>query len=472
MPHYDMVVIGSGPSGQRAAVQAAKLGKAVAICERRELVGGVCVNTGTIPSKTFREGALYLSGFIQRNIYGQSYVVKENITMADLVSRCNMVINREVDIIRHQMQRNQVIVIDGMARFLSDRELEITSESSRIQISADNIVIAVGTESAHPTEVNIDGRTVVTADEVLDIPELPRTMTVVGGGVVGMEYASIFAALGVEVTIVDARKRLLEFLDGEMVDSLIYHMRDMDCVFRLGERVGRVDSYAQGGVVATLDSGKRVISDALLYSVGRVGATGDLNLDAAGLDADERGRIGVDEDYRTARPHIYAVGDVIGFPSLASTSMEQGRIAACNAFGVSYTSERSLFPYGIYSVPEIAMVGQTEETLTENRVPYEIGVARYREIARGAIMGATQGLLKILFHRESRKVLGVHIIGHSSSELIHIGQSVLAFGGSLDYFVNTVFNYPTLAEAYKIAALDGYNKVGPADSEAPLPYWS
>ena len=472
MPHYDMVVIGSGPSGQRAAVQAAKLGKTVAICERRELVGGVCVNTGTIPSKTFREGALYLSGFIQRNIYGQSYVVKENITMADLVSRCNQVINREVDIIRHQMQRNQVIVIDGMARFLSDRELEITSEGSRIQISADNIVIAVGTESAHPTEVNIDGRTVVTADEVLEIPELPRTMTVVGGGVVGMEYASIFAALGVEVTIVDARKRLLEFLDGEMVDSLIYHMRDMDCVFRLGERVGRVDSHAQGGVVATLDSGKRVISEALLYSVGRVGATSDLNLNAAGLDADERGRISVDEDYRTAQPHIYAVGDVIGFPSLASTSMEQGRIAACNAFGVSYTSERSLFPYGIYSVPEIAMVGQTEEILTENRVPYEIGVARYREIARGAIMGATQGLLKILFHRESRKVLGVHIIGHSSSELIHIGQSVLAFGGSLDYFVNTVFNYPTLAEAYKIAALDGYNKVGPADSEAPLPYWS
>lgn len=472
MPHYDMIVIGSGPSGQRAAVQAAKLGKAVAICERRELVGGVCVNTGTIPSKTFREGALYLSGFIQRNIYGQSYVVKENITMADLVSRCNMVINREVDIIRHQMQRNQVVVIDGMARFLSDRELEITSENSRIQISADNIVIAVGTESAHPTEVNIDGRTVVTADEVLDIPELPRTMTVVGGGVVGMEYASIFAALGVEVTIVDARKRLLEFLDGEMVDSLIYHMRDMDCVFRLGERVGRVDSHSQGGVVATLDSGKRVISEALLYSVGRVGATSDLNLDAAGLDADERGRIGVDDDYRTAQPHIYAVGDVIGFPSLASTSMEQGRIAACNAFGVSYTSERSLFPYGIYSVPEIAMVGQTEETLTENRVPYEIGVARYREIARGAIMGATQGLLKILFHRESRKVLGVHIIGHSASELIHIGQSVLAFEGSLDYFVNTVFNYPTLAEAYKVAALDGFNKVGPADSEAPLPYWS
>lgn len=472
MPHYDMIVIGSGPSGQRAAVQAAKLGKAVAICERRELVGGVCVNTGTIPSKTFREGALYLSGFIQRGIYGQSYVVKENITMADLVSRCNMVIEREVDIIRHQMQRNQVVVIDGMARFLSDQELEITSENSRIQITADNIVIAVGTESAHPTEAHIDGKKVVTADEVLDMPELPRTMTVVGGGVVGMEYASIFAALGVEVTIVDARKGLLEFLDGEMVDSLIYHMRDMDCVFRLGERVGRVDSYGQGRVVATLDSGKRVISEALLYSVGRVGATGDLNLPAAGLDADERGRISVDERYRTAQPHIYAVGDVIGFPSLASTSMEQGRIAACNAFGVSYTSERSLFPYGIYSVPEIAMVGHTEETLTENRVPYEIGVARYREIARGAITGATQGMLKILFDRESRKILGVHIIGHSASELIHIGQSVLAFGGSLDYFVNTVFNYPTLAEAYKVAALDGYNKVGPEDSEAPLPYWS
>ena len=468
MPHYDMIVIGSGPSGQRAAIQAAKLDKVVAICERRELVGGVCVNTGTIPSKTFREGALFLSGFIQREIYGQSYVVKENITMGDLVSRCNMVINREVDIIRHQMQRNQVSVIDGRARFLSNRELEVASEHSRIRISADNIVIAVGTESAHPTEVHVNGRTVVTADEVLDMPVLPRTMTVVGGGVVGMEYASIFAALGVEVTIVDGRKKLLEFLDGEIVDSLIYRMRDMECVFRLGEQVVHVESSIPGRVVATLDSGKRIISEALLYSVGRVGATGDLNLEAAGLEADERGRISVDECYRTAQPHIYAVGDVIGFPSLASTSMEQGRIAACNAFGESYTSERSLFPYGIYSVPEIAMVGQTEETLTENRVPYEIGVARYREIARSSIMGATQGLLKILFHRENRNILGVHIIGHSAAELIHIGQSVLAFGGGLDYFVNTVFNYPTLAEAYKVAALDGYNKVGPINGEAPL----
>ena len=468
MPHYDMIVIGSGPSGQRAAIQAAKLDKVVAICERRELVGGVCVNTGTIPSKTFREGALFLSGFIQREIYGQSYVVKENITMGDLVSRCNMVINREVDIIRHQMQRNQVSVIDGRARFLSNRELEVISEHSRIRISADNIVIAVGTESAHPTEVHVNGRTVVTADEVLDMPALPRTMTVVGGGVVGMEYASIFAALGVEVTIVDGRKRLLEFLDGEIVDSLIYRMRDMECVFRLGEQVVHVESSIPGRVVATLDSGKRIISEALLYSVGRVGATGDLNLEAAGLDADDRGRISVDECYRTSQPHIYAVGDVIGFPSLASTSMEQGRIAACDAFGESYTSERSLFPYGIYSVPEIAMVGQTEETLTENRVPYEIGVARYREIARSSIMGATQGLLKILFHRENRNILGVHIIGHSAAELIHIGQSVLAFGGGLDYFVNTVFNYPTLAEAYKVAALDGYNKVGPISGDAPL----
>ena len=469
MPHYNMIVIGSGPSGQRAAVQAAKLGKSVAICERREMVGGVCVNTGTIPSKTFREGALYLSGFIQRGIYGQSYVVKENITMNDLVSRCNIVINREVDIIRHQMQRNQVSVIDGAARFLSDRELEVESAHSQARLSADNIVIAVGTESAHPTEAHIDGKMVVTADEVLDMPELPRTMTVVGGGVVGMEYASIFATLGVEVTIVDARKKLLEFLDGEIVDSLIYHMRDMDCVFRLGERVARVDSYGQGRVVATLDSGKRVISEALLYSVGRVGATADLNLAAAGLEADDRGRISVDECYRTPQPHIYAVGDVIGFPSLASTSMEQGRIAACNAFDVSYTSEPSLFPYGIYSVPEIAMVGETEETLTENRVPYEIGVARYREIARGSIMGATRGLLKLLFHRENRKILGVHIIGYSASELVHIGQAALAFGGGLDYFVNTVFNYPTLAEAYKVAALDGYNKVGPEGSESLFP---
>ncbi len=470
MPHYDMFVIGSGPSGQRAAVQAAKLGKSVAICERREMVGGVCVNTGAIPSKTFREAALYLSGFVQRGIYGQSYSVKENITMGDLVSRCDMVINREVDIIRHQMRRNHVTVISGAARFLSDHALEVMSDSSRVELSADNIVIAVGTESARPVDIEVDGRTVYTPDEALDMLSLPRTMTVVGGGVIGLEYASIFATLGVEVTIIDGRKRLLEFLDGEIVDSLIYHMRDMDCVFRLGEQVTRVESSTPGRVVAMLDSGKRVISEALLYSVGRVGATKDLNLSAAGLEADGRGRISVDESYRTSQPHIYAVGDVIGFPALASTAMEQGRIAACNAFGVSYASERSLFPYGIYSVPEIAMVGETEEALTENRVPYEIGVARYREIARSAITGASQGLLKLLFHRENRRILGVHIIGHSAAELIHIGQAALAFGGGLDYFVNAVFNYPTLAEAYKVAALDGYNKVGPEDGEAS-PDW-
>ena len=469
MTHYDMVVIGSGPSGQRAAVQAAKLGKSVAICERRELVGGVCVNAGTIPSKTFREGAMYLTGFIQRDIYGQSYAVKENITMGDLVSRCNMVINREVDIIRHQMRRNQIVMLEGAARFLSDRELEVSGAGSRVRVSADNIVIAVGTRAAHPSELEVDGSAVVTPDEVLDMESLPRSMTVVGGGVIGMEYASIFATLGVEVTLVDGRKGLLEFLDDEIVDSLVYYMRDMNCVFRLGERVASVESSDAGRVEAILDSGKRIISETLLYSVGRSGATEDLDLEAAGLEADDRGRLSVDECYRTARPHIYAVGDVIGFPALASTSMEQGRIAACNAFGVPYTSQPGLFPYGIYSVPEIAMVGQTEETLTENRVPYEIGVARYRELARGSITGATRGFLKLLFHRENRRVLGVHIIGFGASELIHIGQSVMAFGGGLDYFVNTVFNYPTLAEAYKVAALDGYNKVGPAEGEAPAP---
>ena len=294
-------------------------------------------------------------------------------------------------------------------------------------------------------------------------------MTVVGAGVIGIEYASIFASLGVAVTVVDKIKRVLEFVDSELIESLMYQMRNMNCIFRLGEEVESINVERPHRAVAMLKSGKRIISEVLLYSTGREGATSELNLKAAGLKADERGRIKVNEHYQTNQPHIYAVGDVIGFPSLASASMEQGRMAACNAFGVKTTSTPELFPYGIYSVPEISMVGKTEEELTEKGVPYEIGVARYREIARGNIMGDDTGLLKLLFHQETRKILGVHIIGTGASELVHIGQTVLAFDGTIDYFVNNVFNYPTFAECYKVAALDGYNKVGPPEGEAPSP---
>ena len=460
-----MFVIGTGPAGQRAAIQAAKLGKRVGVCERREVVGGVCINTGTIPSKTFREAVLYLTGFRQRGIYGSSFAVKEDISMSDdLLFRCNYVIGRETDVIRHQLRRNRVEVLSGEAAFEGPHTLTVSAGGNVVRVESDKVVIATGTTPAPYRGFNADGETVIDSDDILSLKEVPRTMTVVGAGVVGIEYASIFAALGSEVTIVERRNEILDFVDREIVDSLTYHMRNMGCIFRLGEEVESVKSV-RGQAVARLKSGKRIVSDLLLYSVGRIGATAALNLEAAGLTADERGRIPVDENYQTAQSHIYAVGDVVGFPSLASTSMEQGRIAACHAFGIEYHSSPDHFPFGIYSVPELSMVGETEHDLTAAGVPYEVGLARYREIARGNILGDDTGMLKLLFHGESRKLLGVHIIGAEASELVHIGQAVLAFGGTLDYFVNTVFNYPTLAECYKVAALDCYNKIGLSDED-------
>ncbi len=459
---YDMFVIGTGPAGQRAAIQAAKLGKKVGICERREVVGGVCINTGTIPSKTFREAVLYLTGFRQRSIYGSSFTVKEDISMAeDLLFRCNHVIVQETEVIRHQMRRNRVQVLQGEGVFEGPNTLAVVGSRGTARVEADKIVIATGTNPAPLPGFDVDSRVIVDSDGVLGLDTIPRTMTVVGAGVIGIEYASIFAALGADVTVVEKRSGILDFVDRELTESLVYHMRDMGCIFRFREEVERVESQ-NGRAVAYLKSGKTIASDILMYSVGRVGATAALNLESAGLTADNRGRIPVDEHYQTEQPHIYAVGDVVGFPSLASTSMEQGRSAACHAFGIEYHSSPDKFPFGIYSVPELSMVGGTEQALTDAGVPYEVGLARYREIARGNILGDDSGMLKLLFHRDTRELLGIHIIGAEATELIHIGQAVLAFHGTLDYFVNTVFNYPTLAECYKVAALDCYNKIGPA----------
>ncbi len=469
MIDFDLFVVGTGPAGQRAAVQAAKLGKRVGICERREVVGGVCLNTGTIPSKTFREAVLYLTGFQQRGIYGSSYRMKEVITMEDLLFRRDHVIRREVEVIRDQMRRNGVTLVGGEASFIDPHRLSVRGAQETVEVKAEFVVLAAGTVAASPPGVPVDGQTIITADMILDLKELPRTMTVVGAGVIGTEYGSMFAALGVEVTLVDRRPRLLEFVDAEIIESLSYQMRNMNCTFRLSERVASVEVDRPRRAVATLESGKKIVSEVLLYAVGRVGATAKLNLKAAGLSADERGRLKVNERYQTDQAHIYAVGDIIGFPALASAAMEQGRLAACNALGRECASFPHLFPYGIYSVPEISMVGRNEEELTADKVPYEIGVARYREIARGAILGDDSGLLKLLFHRETRKILGVHIIGTGATELIHIGQVAIALGGTIDYFVGSVFNYPTFAECYKVAALDGYNKVGPAGGEALPP---
>jgi NAD(P) transhydrogenase len=465
----DLLVIGTGPAGQRAAVQAAKLGKNVAIAERREVVGGVCINTGTIPSKTFREAVLYLTGYEQRGFYGPGYRLKESITMPELLQRVDQVVQREIQVVRAQMARNRVRLVPGIASFRGPHDLIVRGATETTEVRAERVVIACGTVPAQPTGVPVDGTTVITSDGVLGLKEVPRTLAVVGAGVVGVEYASMFAALGVEVTLVDKRDRLLDFVDAEIAESLSYQMRNMNCTFRLREEVASIAIEAPRRAVATLKSGKHLVAELLLYAVGRIGATASLDLAAAGLEADDRGRITVNDRFETKAPHILAVGDVIGFPSLASTSMEQGRQAVCHAYGIACSSLPHLFPYGIYSIPEISMVGKNEAELTEAGVPYEVGVARYREIARGAILGDDSGLLKILFHRETRALLGVHIIGTNATELVHIGQAVIAFGATIDYFVDAVLNYPTFAECYKVAALDGYNKVGPPPGGAPPP---
>ena len=462
---YDMVVIGTGPAGQRAAIQAAKLNKRVVIAERSGVVGGACINTGTIPSKTLREAVLYLSGYRERGLYGESYAVKQNITMEDLLFRSEQVVRNEIDVTRHQLMRNRVEVIPADVSFVDPHTvcLKHVDGRSHQEVTAANFVIATGTNSTMDSHIPFDGRRVFISDDILSLDRLPRTMTVVGAGVIGLEYASIFATIGVRVTLIDKRPRLLPFVDGEIMDTLAYQLRQERLTLRLGEEVSGIEPFEDEHgerVRINLASGKQIVTEKALYSIGRTGATQGLNLEGVGLAADQRSRIKVNSSYQTEVPHIYAVGDVIGFPSLAATSMEQGRLAACHAFGVEASSMPELFPYGIYSIPEISVVGANEEELTEQGVPYEVGKAHYREIARGQIIGDSTGLLKLIFHLETRKLLGVHIIGENASELIHIGQAVLAFGGTVDYFVNTVFNYPTLAECYKTAAFDGINRLG------------
>ena len=465
MYDYDLFVIGTGPGGQRAAVQAANRGKRVGIAEGGTVVGGICIGKGTIPSKTLREAALYLSGYRERNFYGASYSVKEKITMGDLLHRTDHVIRTEMDVTRHQLLRNGIDLHIADASFVDSRtiRLETPGDTENKEIKAEKVVIAVGTNAARDQHIPFDGQCIFTSDDMLDLKDLPRTMAVIGGGVIGVEFATIFAILGVRVTLVDARPRLLDFVDAEVIDSLVYNMRRNRVTLRLGEEVTgleTVDDNRGEHVRIKLKSGKQIFADKALYSIGRQGATDGLNLEAAGLEADKRGRLAVNEQFQTDVENVYAVGDVIGFPSLASTSSEQGRLAACHAFGIHADSIPDLFPYGIYAIPEISMVGKGEEELTEEGVPYEIGKAEYREIARGTILGDSSGMLKLIFHSETKKLLGVCIIGEGASELIHIGQAVIAMNGTIDYFIDTVFNYPTLAECYKTAAFDGVNRLG------------
>jgi NAD(P) transhydrogenase len=456
---FDVLVIGSGPGGQKAAIAAAKLGRRVAIIERRDMIGGVCLNTGTIPSKTLREAVLYLTGLDQREMYGQSYRVKDEITIADLAARTQHVVGREIDVVRSQLSRNRVTILIGTGSFLDPHLLEVDDGAGRTHTaSADKIVIATGTRPARPSTVDFDDRAVIDSDGIVNLEKVPRSMVVAGAGVIGIEYASMFAALGTKVTVVEQRERMLEFCDIEVVEALKYHLRDLAVTFRFGETVASVESRPEGAI-ATLRSGKKIPADTVMYSAGRQGMSDNLRLGAAGLAADARGRIGVDEFFRTPVPHIYAVGDVIGFPALAATSMEQGRLAAHHACGEPLHAFGQLQPIGIYSIPEISFIGRTEDELTSENVPFEVGVSRYRELARGQIIGDSYGVLKLLVSLEDRTLLGVHVFGTGATELVHIGQAVMGCGGTVDYLVDAVFNYPTLAESYKVAALDATNKM-------------
>lgn len=459
---FDLICIGSGPAGQRAAVQAAKLGKRAAVVEKRRGVGGVCVDTGTIPSKTLREAVLYFSG-LGKSRFERRQVPREAArpTAEQLLWRVAETIRIEQDVVENQLRRNDVRMLSGQGFFVDPHTVGVRHEHGEEHYSSEFILIAVGTFPAPPPGVPVDGQIVLTSDDIVGLQSLPRTMAVIGAGVVGIEYAAIFAQIGVEVTVVEKRDRLLDFLDAEIVDELRHQMRQRNVTFRLGETVASIDvdkAVAKRAVVL-LESGKHVVAEAVLYAAGRIAATDKLLLEAAGLTPGERGKLTVDDCFRTEVPHILAAGDVLGAPALAAVSAEQGRRAACHALGAASGPMPKHFPYGIYAIPEISMVGANEKELTFLKVPYETGIARYREIARGQILGDDSGLFKMLFHRETRQLLGVHVMGTSATELVHIGQAVLALGGGLDYFLETVFNYPTLAECYKVAALDAANKL-------------
>jgi NAD(P) transhydrogenase len=459
-PPLDLLVIGSGPAGRRAAVQAAKLGKQVLVVEKGRRLGGVSVHTGTIPSKTLRETVLNLSGWRERGFYGRSYRVKQNISAEDLLARLRKTLDHEVEVLEHQFSRNRVQTEYGAARFVDPHTIEVTNSEGEITChTAEHILIACGTRPFRPDHVPFDGINVVDGDELLELPELPRSLTVIGAGVIGVEYATIFSALDVHVTLIEPRESFLDFIDKEVIEEFTHELRDRSVDLRLGSAVTDI-TVVDGIVTCTQADGRVIRSDMVLFAAGRVGATDGLNLAAAGLSVDHRGRIAVEpKTMQTATPHIYAAGDVIGFPSLASTSYEQGRLAACHAFGLEPPPPPEYFPYGIYSVPEISVVGMSEEEVRRRGIACEIGIARMRETSRGHIMGLESGMMKMLFSIKTRRLLGVHIIGEGATELIHIGQAVLNLKGTIDYFIDNTFNYPTLAEAYKIAALDAWNRL-------------
>jgi NAD(P) transhydrogenase len=459
---FDLIVIGSGPAGRRAAIQAAKLEKNVLVIERGSRVGGVSVHTGTIPSKTLRETALNLTGWRERGFYGRSYRVKDEISADDLRRRLLITLNHEVEVLEHQFSRNRVQHIRGTARFTDANTLEVVKgDGETLRVSGNSILLTVGTKPYRPPHIPFDGQSVLDSDEILEIKELPRSMIVVGAGVIGIEYATIFSALDVQTTVIEPRDSMLDFIDKEIVEDFTYQLRDRNMKLIFGQKVEGVEHDDSGKCLVKISNGRILKADMVLFAAGRIGATDSLNLAACGLETDSRGRLKVNpETFQTSVPHIYAAGDIIGFPSLASTSMEQGRIAARHAVGAPSGEPPQFFPYGIYAVPEISTCGLTEEEVKERGIAYECGIAHFRETSRGHIMGLDTGLLKLIFSLKTRRLLGVHIVGEGATELVHIGQAVLNLKGTVEYFVENTFNYPTLAEGYKIAGLDAWNRMG------------
>lgn len=460
MAHYDLIIIGSGPAGRAAAIQAGKLKRKVLVVDRKDRLGGVSVHTGTIPSKTLRETVLNLSGYRERSFYGRSYRVKDNIDAGDLKARLHMTLDHEVDVLEHQFNRNHVDTLLGMAKFVGPNEIEVATEAGDTsRITGDKFLIATGTKTYRPDYVPFNGRTVVDSDEFLEMSEIPRSLVVVGAGVIGVEYATMFSALDVTVTLIEPRDSFLDFIDSALISDFTHQIKENGVDLRLGSSITQIED-AGTHVEVSLENGRHVRADMLLFAAGRMGATDRLGLEVVGLETDHRGRLEVDrKSYQTKVPHIYAAGDVIGHPSLASTSLQQGRVAGCHALDTPTLGESPWFPYGIYSVPEISTCGMSEEEMQEREIPYEIGVARFRETSRGQIMGLEHGMLKMLVSLKTRRVLGVQIVGEGATELIHIAQAVLNLKGTVDYFVKNTFNYPTLAEAYKIAGLDAFNRM-------------
>ncbi|WP_298676443.1 Si-specific NAD(P)(+) transhydrogenase [uncultured Lentibacter sp.] len=460
MAHYDLIIIGSGPAGRAAAIQAGKLKRRVLVVDRKDRLGGVSVHTGTIPSKTLRETVLNLSGWRERSFYGRSYRVKDDIDAGDLKARLHMTLDHEVDVLEHQFNRNHVDTLLGMAKFVGPNEIEVATEAGDTsRMTADKFLISTGTKTYRPEYVPFNGRSIVDSDEFLEMAEIPRSLVVVGAGVIGVEYATMFSALDVTVTLIEPRDSFLDFIDSALIQDFTHQIKENGVDLRLGSAISKIEDTGQH-VEVSLENGRHVRAEMLLFAAGRMGATDKLGIEAVGLKTDHRGRLEVDrKTYQTAVPHIYAAGDVIGHPSLASTSLQQGRVAACHALETPTLPESPWFPYGIYSVPEISTCGMSEEEMQERGIPYEVGVARFRETSRGHIMGLEHGMLKMLVSLKTRRVLGVQIVGEGATELIHIAQAVLNLKGTVDYFVKNTFNYPTLAEAYKIAGLDAFNRM-------------